>query len=263
MNIQELQKIMAQLRSPNGCPWDREQTPQTLKRFLIEESYELLEAIDKNNVEDIKEELGDVLLQVVFHSQIAEEENKFTLNDVIDGICKKLIVRHPHVFDTNNLEINTARDVEIQWEKIKQKDYQKKATRESVVDGVPTAMPSTLQAVRITEKASRVGFDWNNPKDVLNKLDEELQELKEAFEHGNPKEIKHEMGDMFFALSNLARHQQLDPEEVHNSCIQRFKTRFKKMEELAKLENKTLNDYTLEQQEELWQKAKKLLKDFE
>ena len=177
VDIQKLVDVMAQLRSPDGCPWDREQDHDTLKRFLIEEAYEVIEAIENKDFLHLREELGDLLLQVVFHAQVAEEANLFNLQNVIDEIHAKLLRRHPHVF--KDALVNNSRDVEVQWEDIKRKEKKGKeeGVERSAIDGVPLAMPSTLQAVRLTEKAGRVGFDWKKVDDVVDKVDEELSEL--------------------------------------------------------------------------------------
>jgi len=257
VDIQKLVDIMARLRSPDGCPWDREQNHTTLKRFLIEEAYEVIEAIENKDFEHLKEELGDLLLQIIFHARVAEENDLFNIQDVIDGIHKKLIHRHPHVFE--DVFVDTAKGVEVQWEQIKIEEKKAKAQERSIIDGVPLAMPATLQAVRLTEKAARVGFDWKDTCDVMAKIDEELGELKEAMQGKVEKEIKHELGDIMFALCNLARHLNVDPEEVQRGSMDRFRARFKMMEKLAGERGKKLKEYNLEEQELLWQEAKKIL----
>jgi len=247
------------LRSPDGCPWDKEQDHDTLKRFLIEESYEVIEAIENKDFEHLREELGDLLLQVVFHAQVAEENKLFNLQNVIDEIHAKLLRRHPHVF--KDALVNNSRDVEVQWEDIKRKEKKGKngGTERSAIDGVPLAMPSTLQAVRITEKAGRVGFDWKKPQDVVEKIDEELTELKHEMQHGNKEKIEHELGDVLFAVCNLARHLNIDPEEAQRKTLIRFRERFKLMENFAAKKGKHLKEFTLEEQDEFWKQAKKIL----
>jgi len=267
VDIQKLVDIMARLRSPDGCPWDREQDHTTLKRFLIEEAYEVIEAIENKDFEHLKEELGDLLLQVIFHARVAEESSLFNIQDVIDGIYKKLIHRHPHVFE--DVCVDTAKGVEVLWEQIKIEEKKARSanagsegssTQErSIIDGVPLAMPATLQAVRLTEKAARLGFDWKDASDVMAKIDEEWGELKEAMQGKVEKEIKHELGDIMFALCNLARHLNVDPEEVQRGSMDRFRGRFKMMEKLAGERGKKLKEYNLEEQELLWQEAKKIL----
>ena len=260
-DIQKLVDIMARLREPDGCPWDREQDHDTLKRFLVEEAYEVIEAVENKDYEHLKEELGDLLLQVIFHAQVAEENGSFKLQDVIDGISNKLIRRHPHVFD--KAAGITSQQVEVQWEAIKINEKKKKEgeQKRSAVDGVPLAMPATLQAVRLTEKASRVGFDWPGVKEVMDKIDEELEELKVSISGAKREEIKHELGDLLFAVCNLSRHLEMDPEEVHRECLVRFRNRFKFMEKMAEEKGKKLSDYNLEEQDKLWDKAKEVLKD--
>lgn len=253
-DINKLVEVMSKLRGNDGCPWDKEQTFDTLKRFMVEEVYEVIEAINKNDNNSIKEELGDLLLQVVFYSEIAREKSLFNFQDVIDGIHNKLIQRHPHIFRTDSEKIITAKQVEEQWESIKVKTNKK-----SVIDGVPKSMPSTLQALRITEKASRVGFDWDNSKQVISKIYEEIKELEEAIESKNNFEITNELGDVFFALSNLARKLNINPEEAHLASINKFSNRFKKMEELAKDDGKNFYKLLIEEQELYWIKAKKVL----
>ena len=259
VDIQKLVDVMAQLRSPDGCPWDREQDHDTLKRFLIEEAYEVIEAIENKDFPHLREELGDLLLQVVFHAQVAEEKGLFDLQGVIDEIHAKLLRRHPHVF--KDALVNNSRDVEVQWEDIKRKEKKnmEEGKERSAIDGVPLAMPSTLQAVRLTEKAGRVGFDWKKVDDVVDKIDEELSELKHELKHGDKKKIEHELGDMLFALCNLSRHLNMDPEEVHRKSLIRFRERFKLMEKFAAEKGKYLKDFDLEDQEKFWEQAKKKL----
>ncbi|MCX6112427.1 MAG: nucleoside triphosphate pyrophosphohydrolase, partial [Proteobacteria bacterium] len=251
--------VMAKLRSPDGCPWDKEQDHDTLKRFLIEEAYEVIEAIENKDFVHLREELGDLLLQVVFHAQVAQEKDLFNLQDVIDEIHAKLLRRHPHVF--KDALVHSSRDVEVQWEDIKRKEKnnKEKDKERSAIDGVPLAMPSTLQAVRLTEKAGRVGFDWKKTDDVIDKIDEELSELKHELKHGDKKKIEHELGDMLFAVCNLSRHLNMDPEEVHRKTLIRFRERFKLMEKFAAEKGKPLKDFNLDEQEKFWKQAKKIL----
>jgi len=259
-DIQKLVDVMAKLRSPEGCPWDKEQDHDTLKRFLVEEAYEVIEAVENKDFEHLKEELGDLLLQVVFHAQVAEENGYFKFQDVIDGIYNKLLHRHPHVF--KDASVNNSRDVEIQWEDLKRKEKKNLApdgSERSAIDGVPTSMPATLQAVRLTEKAGRVGFDWENVDGVMDKIDEELGELKASLKNKDKKEIEHELGDLLFAVSNLSRHLKMDPEEVHREALHRFRHRFKMMEKFAREKGTELKKLSLDEQEKLWQQAKKEL----
>lgn len=260
VDIQKLVDVMSKLRAPDGCPWDREQDHDTLKRFLVEESYEVIEAIENKDYEHLKEELGDLLLQVVFHAQVANESKLFNFQDVIDGIHSKLLHRHPHVF--KDALVHSSRDVEVQWEDIKRKEKKnqnKDGSERSAIDGVPLAMPATLQAVRLTEKAGRVGFDWENPGQVMEKIDEELGELKESLKNKDKKEIEHELGDLLFAVCNLSRHLNMDPEEANRKALQRFRLRFKTMEKLAADQGRKFKELSLAEQETLWIEAKKLV----
>ncbi len=259
VDLQKLVDVMAKLRAPDGCPWDREQDHDTLKRFLIEEAYEVIEAIENKDFLHLREELGDLLLQVVFHAQVAEENGLFKIQDVIDEIHSKLLRRHPHVFQ--DATVNNSRDVEVQWEDIKRKEKKGDVNKpeRSAIDGVPLAMPSTLQAVRLTEKASRVGFDWNNTADVVSKIDEELLELKDELKKNDRAKIEHELGDILFAVCNLSRHLNMDPEEVLRKSLIRFRERFKMMEKLASEKGKEIKDFDLEHQDKFWEQAKKIL----
>ena len=259
VDIQKLVDVMSKLRAPDGCPWDREQDHDTLKRFLVEESYEVIEAIENKDYEHLKEELGDLLLQVIFHAEVADEKKLFNIQDVIDGIYEKLVRRHPHVF--KDALVHSSRDVEVQWEDIKRKEKKgqnKDGQERSAIDGVPLAMPTTLQAVRLTEKAGRVGFDWENYSQVVDKIDEELAELKESLVSKDKKEIEHELGDLLFAVCNLSRHLSMDPEEVHRKALVRFRLRFKMMEKLSADRGLVFKELSLNEQEKLWVEAKKI-----
>ena len=252
-NFKRLLDIMAQLRSPEGCPWDREQTPQSLKPYLIEETYEVLEAIDQNNDENIAEELGDLLLQVVFHAQIASEESRFTIDDVTQAISDKLIRRHPHVF--GDVEAKTPDEVVKNWESIKAKEKPKKKT--SVLDGVPPQLPALFKARRLQEKAARVGFDWDDIDDVAAKVKEETQELVQAKKSGQQQHIEEEFGDLLFSLVNLARYLNICPEEALTQTNNKFRRRFQYIEQELSQVKKTPQEATLEEMDALWEKAKK------
>lgn len=245
--FQELVDIMARLRKE--CPWDREQTNQSIKNNLIEEAYELLEAIEEDNDEAMIEELGDLLLQVVFHSQIKKDEGKFDINDVLDNLIKKLIRRHPHVFGGEDYEKIEGKDHLDKWEKIKQKEKK----RESILEGIPKRMPALHRAVKVQKRMAKVGFDWENPEEVWDKVMEEIQELKEA---KSPEEIKHELGDVLIAITNLARAYGVDPEEALHQSIDRSIRRFQYIEKKAKEENKDLKEMSLEHMDKLWEEAK-------
>jgi len=248
--IDKLLNIMKELRA--SCPWDKEQDLNSLKRFLIEEAYELIEAIDTKNTELIKEELGDLLLQVVFISTILEEQGAFNFNDVANSISDKLIRRHPHVFKNENTHIKNSKQVEEQWENIKVSKENKK----SILDGVPVSMPSTLQAYRVSEKASRIGFDWDNYKEILAKINEEIAELVEAIDTNKNEEIENELGDILFAVSNLARKLNINPEEAQKKTIARFKLRFNKMLEITNSLNIDFKSLSMQEKEKFWQTAK-------
>ena len=252
-NYERLIDIMARLRGPSGCPWDKEQTHQSLKPYLIEEAYELLDAIDRNDDSEIKEELGDLLLQVVFHAQIASEENRFTTDDVAEAIADKLIRRHPHVF--GDTQADTPDEVIKNWEAIKAEE--KPDQKVSLLDGVPQHLPALLKARRLQEKAARVGFEWEHIADVAQKVREETEELMHARESGAIEKIQEEFGDLLFALVNLARFLQICPEEALIQTNRKFQSRFQYIEtELCK-QGKTPDDATLEEMDALWEAAKK------
>jgi tetrapyrrole methylase family protein/MazG family protein len=251
MDFQEVLKIMEALRSEKGCPWDKEQTRESLKPFILEEAYELIEAIDENDPEEIKEELGDLLFQIVFQCQIAKEKNQFQISDVIEKIIKKMIARHPHVF--GKAEYKTTDEVLVHWEK--QKKLEGKL-RESILEGIPVALPSLLRAHRLQDRAARVGFDWEKVEDVLKKLDEELKEFKEALETKSQDEIEDELGDIFFMLVNISRFIGIDPEDALRKTISKFISRFRYIEMSAAEHGKKLSDMTLNEMDRLWDEAK-------
>jgi MazG family protein len=240
MPIDNLLKIMAQLREPNnGCPWDIEQTFETIAPYTIEEAYEVREAITNNDYEGLKDELGDLLLQVVFHSQIAAESKIFNFEEVVDGICKKMIDRHPHVF--GNAKIDTADEQLNSWEKIKAEERAKKLTMDSnslsALDGVSVAYPALLRAEKLQKRAARVGFDWSDTEPVFGKLDEEICELKEALNNDFGKaRLEEELGDILFSCVNIARHLKIDAETALNKANRKFTKRFKFIESSLKEE---------------------------
>lgn len=252
MDINKLVEIMAALRGEKGCPWDRQQTMESLKPFIVEEAYEVLEAIDEKNPEAIKEELGDLLFQIVFQSQIAKERGEFELSDVIEKIAVKMIARHPHVF--GDADYKTPEEVLVHWEAQKKKEGK---MRESLLDGVPKTLPSLLRAHRLQDRASRVGFDWKRVEDVLPKLDEELAEFREALESGKPDEIEDELGDIFFVLVNISRFVGVNPEDALRKTISKFISRFRYIEMAAADEGRSLSDMTLAEMDALWDEAKK------
>jgi len=256
----EFVNIVRQLRKQ--CPWDKIQTHLSLRRCLLEETYETLEAIDDNNMNELKKELGDVLLQVIFHANIAEEENNFNLKDIIESETKKLIDRHPHVF--GDLKITDSEEVKKIWEKNK-----KKEGRKSVTDGIPRELPALLKAYRIQEKVSKVGFDWRRPgttemdeKPVFEKILEEINELKENVESGKPvNEIEDELGDVLFSIVNYSRFLKINPEDALRKTIEKFRFRFNKIEDYAKENRRELEEMSLEEMDEIWNKSKVKLKN--
>jgi len=246
----ELVEIMEKLRRQDGCPWDKEQTHQSLRQFLLEETYEVLESIDQNDLLALKEELGDLLLQVVFHAQIASETDQFNIIDVINSINDKLISRHPNVF--GDTVIKTAEEQTINWERLK-----KDEGRESIIEGVPKNLPSLLRAHRIQSKAATVGFDWSDINDVWEKVNEEFSELKEAISQKNQIKIEEEFGDLLFSLVNISRFLKVNPEDSLRLTIEKFIQRFQKIEKELKNRGKSPEESTLEEMDEIWEKAKK------
>ena len=245
--IERLRKIVVQLRSPNGCPWDREQTHQSLKPHLVEECYELIDAIDAGNDKELKEELGDLLLQVVLHSQMAAEASRFTLDEVATAIADKLVNRHPHVFGENRLPDSEA--VLRQWEVIKRSE---KHERRSILDGVPKGLPALARAQKIQTKAARVGFDWDVADGALAKVREELQEVESAAEG----RLAEEVGDLLFAVVNFARKKKLDAEQLLNEASGKFTARFRAMERLAQERELEFASLSLPEMDRLWDDAK-------
>ncbi|MGD0885456.1 MAG: nucleoside triphosphate pyrophosphohydrolase [Thermodesulfovibrionales bacterium] len=249
--FEKLVEIMAVLRGEKGCPWDKEQTRQSLKPFLVEETYEVLDAIDEDDPAKIKEELGDLLFQIVFHCQIAKERNEFDIHDVIEQIAEKMIGRHPHVFSDACYE--TSEEVLTQWEERKREEGK---SRESILEGIPKELPSLLKAHRVQARASRVGFDWKQAEDVLVKLEEELQEFRKALENKDRREIEDELGDLFFVLVNISRFVSVNPEDALRKTISKFISRFRYIEMKAAESGKRLSEMTLQEMDALWDEAK-------
>ncbi len=245
-------EIMRKLRSEQGCPWDRKQTHQSLKAYLIEEAYELMEAIDEEDPEKMKEELGDLLFQIVFHAQLASERGEFNIRDVLEAINKKMIARHPHVFGTDRLE--TAEQVLKRWDEFKKREGK---LQESLLEGVPRAMPSLLRAKKVQERASKVGFDWTEVDQVLEKVKEEFNEFIESLRHGKKQEIEEELGDLFFSLVNLSRFVKVNPEDALQRTTTKFVKRFQYIEQKAREHGKSLEEMSLEEMDALWEEAKK------
>lgn len=248
----QVMSIMRRLRAPGGCPWDAEQSHESLKRYLLEESYEVLEAIDSGSDELLKEELGDLLLQPVFHAAIAEERGAFTIEDVLASLSDKLIRRHPHVFGD---QVITDSEAQVaNWEKIKKAE--KGEERRSALSGIPPHLPALMKAQKITEKASRVGFDWEHVDQVMAKVLEELHEFEEAMEQGRQDRMEAELGDLLFAIVNLGRFLALDPEEALRKTIARFQNRFSYIEDRLHANERHLQDASLDEMEALWVEAK-------
>jgi len=242
--------IMATLREPGGCNWDRKQTHKSLLPYLIEETYEVVEAIENEDYDHLREELGDLMIQIVFHARIAEEAGTFNINDAINDINKKLIHRHPHVFgDKKDLEPQEVRD---QWEKIKINSGEKK----SVINGIPKSAPALVKAFRFGEKAGGVGFDWENAADVMKKVKEEIGEIEVEMQNGDSEKMENEIGDVLFAISSLARKLNINPEQALNKTLQKFQKRFNHIESKVAESGKTFDDFTLDQLEAWWQEAK-------
>ncbi len=249
---------MSKLRGKDGCPWDKEQTWESIKSYVIEESYELLEAVDGKNPDKIKEELGDLLFQIIFYAKIAEEQEDFDIYDVCNYTKEKMIRRHPHVF--GNINLTTSKDVLKRWEDIKSKEPEN-VDRKSALDGVPKDLPSLLRAQRLQQKAGITGFDWDNIEQVFQKIEEELAEFKQALFEKKQIEIEHELGDLLFALVNVGRFIKVNSEEALRKTITRFIKRFKFIEEETKMKGKSLNEMSLQEMDVYWERAKKLEKE--
>lgn len=252
--FQKLLDIMDTLRGEGGCPWDLEQDHRSLTPYLIEEAFEVAEAIEGGTPAMLCEELGDLLLQIVFHARISKESSEFDSGDVIDSICRKLIRRHPHIFGT--VKVNGSGDVLRNWEQIKMKE-KKDSPRKSLLDGIPCSMPSLLLARRLQERAAQVGFDWPDVEGVLDKTREEIGELGEALAGKDPEKIKDELGDLLFALVNVARWAGVNPEEALRHTSRKFTGRFHCIEESARKQGRSLPDMGLDEMEEIWQESKK------
>lgn len=255
--FEQLVAIMRKLRAPGGCPWDAEQTHESLTRYLLEETYEVIEAIDEKSPQHLKEELGDLLLQPVFHAAIAEASGDFNIDDIINTLCDKLIRRHPHVF--GDLEIKDSNAQVENWEQIKK--LEKGDERPSALSGVPADLPALMKAHKISEKASRVGFDWEHADQVFAKVMEELHEFEEAWAGGNPARMEEEMGDLLFAIANLGRFLKLNPEEALRKTINRFQKRFSFVETELLRQGVPMQSATLAEMDLLWEKAKAVERD--
>lgn len=252
-DFRKLVDTVAVLRSPNGCPWDREQTHQSLKRHAIEETYEMIEAIESDDPMKLKDELGDVLLQVMLHSQMASEAGQFDIGDVIRNIDAKLRRRHPHVF--SDVEVSGVDDVITNWEQIKSEEpgYNE---RKSALDGVPESMPALMRAAKIGKKAARTGFDWPDVYAVFAKLKEETRELEEVIDGDDKDKIREEIGDLLFTVVNISRFACVDPEDALRYMLRKFAYRFGRIEEYAEKTGRDIDQMTLEEMDSVWEEAK-------
>jgi XTP/dITP diphosphohydrolase len=247
--FERLLNIMDDLRAK--CPWDQKQTMETLRHLTIEETYELSDAILKNDKQEIKKEIGDILLHLVFYAKIGSETNDFNIADVINSLCEKMIFRHPHIY--GDVTVENAEEVTTNWEKLKQKEGDKGA-----LSGVPNSMPSLLKALRIQDKARAIGFDWDKPEQVWEKVQEELGEFKEEVDNGNHEKLEAEFGDVLFSLINYARYLKINPEDALEKTNKKFIFRFNYMEQKIKEQGKALEDSTLTEMDVFWNEAKKL-----
>ncbi len=252
-DINDLLKIMELLRSPGGCPWDAEQTHESIRNSLIEETYEVIEAINKKDRELLLEELGDVLLQVVFHAQMEREKESFDFSDVCDGICKKLVERHPHVF--GSVTVEGTDDVLKNWDDIKRKSKGQK-TQGSAMEKIPKEMPALMRGEKIQSKARKAGFDWDEIDGAFEALESEIKELKEAMKSGHRKDIENEMGDVLFSCVNVSRFLKVDPELALTASNEKFITRFLEVERLANEQGINMKEKSIEELDELWKQAK-------
>ena len=265
-DITRLLEIMAALRTPEtGCPWDLKQDFDSIKPYTVEEAYEVADAIERKDFDDLCDELGDLLLQVVFHARMAEEKGLFSFGDVVHAITAKMIRRHPHVFAVNAAD--TPEAVKIQWDEIKRQEKAERAERRAKsgitedfkaghLGGVQRSFPALTEALKLQEHAARVGFDWSEPEPILAKFEEEIGELREALQDGNKSRISDELGDLLFAAVNLARHTKTDPEQALRGTNTKFRRRFNHIEESLNASGETLDEATLERMEALWQDAK-------
>lgn len=251
-SFERLVRIMDELREQ--CPWDKKQTIQTLRQLTIEETYELADSITQSDWRGLKEELGDILLHIVFYARIAREEKQFTLGEVIEGVCNKLVHRHPHIY--SSVQVENEDDVKRNWEQLKLKEGKK-----SILAGVPNSLPAMVKALRIQEKAKQVGFEWEIKEQVMDKIREEVDELEQAVKTQNTDTIEDEMGDVLFSMVNYARFLNIDPENALARTNAKFKRRFEAMEEELTAQGASLNDFTLEQMDAVWNRIKQAEKN--
>lgn len=250
----ELLQVMARLRAPDGCPWDREQTHESLRPYLLEETYEALEAIDRGDHPELCKELGDVLLQIVFHAQLASEAGRFTMADVCQAIVDKLVHRHPHVFA--DVRVDGSEQVLNNWEELKRQEKGDADTPHSALDGVPARLPALLRAQRVQSRASRVGFDWDQLDGPLDKVEEEFAELRREWEQGQIAAAEEEMGDLLFALVNASRFLKINPEDALRRGVTKFERRFRAVEATFEAEGRRLSDASLEEMDAVWDRIK-------
>ncbi len=263
--FERLVSIMATLRSPHGCPWDRKQTHESLRPFLIEEAYELIDAIDKRRIKELPGELGDVLFQCVFHAQLGAEKSRFDIVDAVNAISDKLIRRHPHVFQKNGkplgakgrkkLGLNSPDAVLTQWEAIKAKEQGKAKQKKRILSGIPSAMPALVRAHEISERVAAVGFEWAKTSEVVDKIDEEVRELRDALDE-SPARAEEELGDLLFAIAGLARKLNLEPEAALRKANEKFTKRFEKVEAALEARGSSVHQSNLEEMDAIWQQIK-------
>ncbi|KJF68567.1 nucleoside triphosphate pyrophosphohydrolase [Rhizobium nepotum] len=267
-DISRLIEIMEALRQPEtGCPWDVVQTFETIKPYTIEEAYEVADAIERKDMDDLCDELGDLLLQVVFHARIAEERGEFAFGDVVEAVTSKMIRRHPHVFAVSAAD--TPESVKLQWDQIKAAEKRERAERRAqrgitedfkagFLGGVQRSQPALTEALKLQEQAARAGFDWSDPAPILDKIEEEIAELREALAEGKPEKVSDELGDLIFALVNIGRHVKADPEDALRGTNTKFRRRFNHIETSLTENGETLEEASLERMEDLWQAAKRI-----
>ena len=253
--LKRLIQVVKELRDPNsGCPWNIKQTHESLKGYLLEETYEVVDAIDKKNDSELREELGDLLLQVVLHAQVADDDKRFDIEDISKDIANKMIRRHPHVFE-KDVDANESL---ANWDKFKEKEKQDKGIQQrSILDGIPKSFPALLETNKITKKVAKKGFDWKSADDVYTKIEEELNEVKEAATQKNPEHLQEELGDLLFAVANLCRKYKVRPEVALQEANQKFRTRFSKMEDQIQKDHKSLDEISFDEWNTLWNQAKK------
>lgn len=257
-DINDLISIIALLRTPQGCPWDREQTHESIKKNFIEETYEVIEAINKHSVEGLREELGDVLMQIALHCQMESECNNFDFNDVCNELCQKLVIRHPHVF--GDVKAENTQDALKSWDSVKQQTKGYKSRYQSMVS-VPIELPALMRAQKVQEKASKAGFDWRDKDGAISKINEEINELLNAVEHNSQPEIEDEFGDLLFSCVNVSRFLNVDSEEALKKATDKFIKRFQIVEKLADEKGISMKVSSLEELDMLWDKAKEILAD--